>query len=221
MVRFVVRCVAVAMTAYYAMFEQARLRAGHTIMVHSAAGASSFVRAWSGCCGCMHTSVHRGGGGGGGGGWGWGGGGALRVCCLGCVLSATPRIDRCVVWTGRAGGVGTMLCQMGKIIGCTVVGVVGATHKVRYALSHGCHYVIDKSCQDLWTSAEMLCPDGFHAVFGRSGVSSIPAVPDLCSWLTGGVLCVLSLSPSPPSCQMRMVCRRWISRSSTWHRLGD
>ena len=92
---------AVAMTAYYAMFEQARLRKGHNILVHSAAG-----------------------------------------------------------------GVGTMLCQMGAIIGCKVVGVVGGAHKVQYALEHGCHHVIDKSSESLWPRAEDLAPDGYHAVFG-------------------------------------------------------
>ena len=89
------------MTAYYAMFEQARLRKGHNILVHSAAG-----------------------------------------------------------------GVGTMLCQMGAIIGCKVVGVVGGAHKVQYALEHGCHHVIDKSSESLWPRAEELAPDGYHAVFG-------------------------------------------------------
>ena len=94
-------CLSVAMTAYYAMFEEARLRPGHNVLVHSAAG-----------------------------------------------------------------GVGTMLCQMGKIIGCKVVGVVGRGHKVKYALAHGCDHVIDKSTQDLWALASEFAPEGYHAVFG-------------------------------------------------------
>lgn len=99
---------AVAMTAYYAMFEQAKLKAGQAILVHSAAG-----------------------------------------------------------------GVGTLLCQMGQIAGCRVIGVVGGTHKVPHALAHGCDEVIDKSTEDLWSRVAALVPEGFHAVFDANGVSTL------------------------------------------------
>ena len=108
-------CLSVAMTAYYAMFEEARLRPGHNVLVHSAAG-----------------------------------------------------------------GVGTMLCQMGKIIGCKVVGVVGRGHKVKYALAHGCDHVIDKSTQDLWALASEFAPEGYHAVFGTWRATWCDEAP----WLT-------------------------------------
>lgn len=73
-----------------------------------------------------------------------------------------------------AGGVGSMLVQMTKnIIGCHVVGVVGRSHKVDIAKELGCDSVIDKSTQDLWTTAEDLTVSGYKAIFDANGVDTL------------------------------------------------
>ncbi|EDO34864.1 predicted protein, partial [Nematostella vectensis] len=72
-----------------------------------------------------------------------------------------------------AGGVGSMLVQMAKIAGCHAVGVVGAGHKIDFVRSLGCDHVIDKSAQDLWQEAKVICPDGFSAVFDANGVATL------------------------------------------------
>ena len=50
---------------------------------------------------------------------------------------ARPRAGDWLLVHSAAGGVGSMLVQMGKIAGCQVVGVVGATHKVELAKTLG------------------------------------------------------------------------------------
>jgi len=73
-----------------------------------------------------------------------------------------------------AGGVGSMLVQMLKNkIGCHVVGVVGQTHKVEMAKQLGCDDVIDKSTQDLWSTAADLTVNGYKAIFDANGVETL------------------------------------------------
>lgn len=62
--------------------------------------------------------------------------------------------NKSIMIHSAAGGVGSFLVQMSKILGLFVVGVVGSTAKVEDARDLGCDVVIDKSTQDLWIEAE-------------------------------------------------------------------
>ena len=72
-----------------------------------------------------------------------------------------------------AGGVGSALCQLGRIAQCNVVGVVGSTHKCDSALAMGATHIIDKSKKDLWQEAQRLAPKGYQAIFDANGVSTL------------------------------------------------
>ena len=72
-----------------------------------------------------------------------------------------------------AGGVGSALCQLGRLAGCRVIGVVGSAHKRGDALAMGANEVIDKSTQNLWPEAKRLAPGGYQAVFDANGVSTL------------------------------------------------
>ena len=74
-----------------------------------------------------------------------------------------------------AGGVGSMLVQISKVLGLgPIVGVVGSTSKVEEAKSLGCDVVIDKSKEDLWKRAEEVAPhDGFKTIMDANGVSTL------------------------------------------------
>jgi NADPH:quinone reductase-like Zn-dependent oxidoreductase len=72
-----------------------------------------------------------------------------------------------------AGGVGSALCQLGRIAHCHVVGVVGSSHKRESALAMGANAVIDKSTQDLWLEAERYAPKAYQAIFDANGVSTL------------------------------------------------
>lgn len=72
-----------------------------------------------------------------------------------------------------AGGVGGALLQLGKIAGCEMAGVVGASHKVEAAKTFGADHVIDKSKEDLWKRAEAIAPEGFDVVLDANGVATL------------------------------------------------
>ena len=72
-----------------------------------------------------------------------------------------------------AGGVGSMLVQFGKLSGCRVIGVVGASHKATAVMALGADAVIDKSTSDLWTEAERYAPDGYDVILDANGVATL------------------------------------------------
>ncbi len=72
-----------------------------------------------------------------------------------------------------AGGVGGALLQLGKIAGCRMTGVVGASHKIDPALNYGADQVIDKSREDLWARAREIAPDGYDVVFDANGPATL------------------------------------------------
>lgn len=86
---------------------------------------------------------------------------------------AHPHAGQTLLVHSAAGGVGGALLQLGRIAGCRMVGVVGASHKVDTARALGAEAVIDKSREDLWRAAERIAPRGYDAVFDANGVSTL------------------------------------------------
>lgn len=86
-----------------------------------------------------------------------------------------PRAGDTWLVHAAAGGVGSALCQLGRLAGCRVIGVVGSAHKRAHALAMGAEQVIDKSAVALWPEVRRLAPDGFQAVFDANGVSTLKA----------------------------------------------
>lgn len=86
---------------------------------------------------------------------------------------AHPRKGARILVHSAAGGVGSALARLGKILGLEVVGVVGASHKVAAAKAAGCDHVIDKSTQDLWAEAERLAPKGYDVVLDANGIETL------------------------------------------------
>lgn len=91
---------------------------------------------------------------------------------------AHPRPGAKMLVHSAAGGVGTSLVQLGRILECEIVGVVGGSHKVAAAREIGCHYVIDKSTQDLWREAEKHAPQGYDVICDANGVATLQASYD-------------------------------------------
>jgi len=82
--------------------------------------------------------------------------------------------NKAILIHSAAGGVGSMLVQMSKILGLSpVVGVVGRSSKVDFLQSLGCHVVIDKSQTELWKAAEAASPDGYSCIMDANGVSTL------------------------------------------------
>ena len=91
----------------------------------------------------------------------------------GLVMLANPRPGETMLVHSAAGGVGGALVQLGKVRGCRVVGVVGASHKVAVVEELGADRVIDASSEELWAAAERLEPDGYSLVFDANGVATL------------------------------------------------
>ena len=94
--------------------------------------------------------------------------------------------NRSILIHSAAGGVGSMMVQMAKLLGLSpVVGVVGRTSKVDAAKALGCDIVIDKqSLRDessssslsssMWESIKAAGPrDGFSIIADPNGVSTL------------------------------------------------
>lgn len=86
---------------------------------------------------------------------------------------AHPRAGATLLVHSAAGGVGSALVQIGKAMGCRVVGVVGATHKVETSERLGADAVIDKSRDRLWRAAERHAPEGYDVVLDANGVETL------------------------------------------------
>jgi NADPH:quinone reductase-like Zn-dependent oxidoreductase len=86
---------------------------------------------------------------------------------------AHPRAGDRVLVHSAAGGVGGALVQLGRIAGCKVVGVVGASHKVDTVRRLGAEAVIDKSREDLWQAAERISPQGYDVILDANGVATL------------------------------------------------
>lgn len=82
--------------------------------------------------------------------------------------------NKAILIHSAAGGVGSMLVQMSKLLGLSpVVGVVGRSSKVDAAKALGCDVVIDKSQQDLWEAAHAAAPQGYATIMDANGVSTL------------------------------------------------
>lgn len=72
-----------------------------------------------------------------------------------------------------AGGVGTALVQLSRVLGLKTVAVIGASHKKAYIESFQPDYIIDKSTQNLWAEAEKIAPKGYRAIFDANGYTTM------------------------------------------------
>jgi NADPH:quinone reductase-like Zn-dependent oxidoreductase len=111
-----------------------------------------------------------------------------------------------------AGGVGSALCQLGRLAGCRVIGVVGAAHKVAHAASMGAAAVLDKSVQDPWPVVRRLAPAGCQAIFDANGVSTL--AQSYAHLAPAGKLCVYGFASMLP----RNGRLNWLTLARDWLR---
>ncbi len=75
-----------------------------------------------------------------------------------------------VLVSGAAGAVGSVVGQIAKVKGCTVIGIAGGTAKCQYVVEtlgfDGC---IDYKSEDLYTAIKSHCPDGINVYFDNVG----------------------------------------------------
>lgn len=80
-----------------------------------------------------------------------------------------PEAGNTVVVSGAAGAVGSIVGQVAKIKGCTVVGIAGGAEKCKYLTEIGFDVAIDYKAGDVFPSLRQHCPKGIDVFFDNVG----------------------------------------------------
>ncbi|WP_218588585.1 NADP-dependent oxidoreductase [Cyclobacterium lianum] len=90
---------------------------------------------------------------------------------LGLTEIGKPKEGETLVVSGAAGAVGTVVGQIGKLLGCKVVGITGNDEKVKLLTStfHFDHAINYKTTPDLKAAIKSSCPDGVDVYFDNVG----------------------------------------------------
>ncbi|MFO0563061.1 MAG: medium chain dehydrogenase/reductase family protein [Polyangiales bacterium] len=92
---------------------------------------------------------------------------------------ANARAGETMLVHSAAGGVGTALAQLGRALGCTVVGVVGSSSKVATAYAAGAQHVIVRDEGSWERRARAIMPTGYSMVFDANGADTLRASYEL------------------------------------------
>jgi len=90
---------------------------------------------------------------------------------LGLTEIGMPKKGETIVVSGAGGAVGTVVGQIGKILGCNVVGITGSDEKVAllkstFKFDHAINY---KTTTDLKEAVKSACPEGVDIYFDNVG----------------------------------------------------
>lgn len=126
-----------------------------------------------------------------------------------------PKPGETIVVAAATGPVGATVGQIGKILGCRVVGVAGGPEKCAHALEFGFDACIDHKADDFAEQLAAACPDGIDIYFENVGgkvldgvlpllnsharipvcglvsqynATALPEGPDRLNWLMGQIL---------------------------------
>ncbi len=108
--------------------------------------------------------------------WGSLGGVGWTAYC-GFLNICDPKPGEILVVSAAAGAVGSLVGQIGKIKGCTVIGIAGGAEKCRYVTEElGFDHCIDYKAQNVGAELDRLCPDGIDMNFENVGGDIMNAV---------------------------------------------
>lgn len=127
-----------------------------------------------------------------------------------------PKLGETIAVAAATGPVGATVGQIGKILGCRVVGIAGGAEKCAYAVDElGFDACIDHKAPDFADQLTQACPDGVDVYFENVGgkvldavipllnpyarvpvcglvsqynATELPAGPDRMNWLLGQIL---------------------------------
>lgn len=90
-----------------------------------------------------------------------------------------PKAGEILLVSGAAGSVGSNAAQIGKIMGCRVIGLAGGKDKCSWLLDNGCvDDCIDYKHEDVATRIARLCPDGIDIFFDNVGGETLQVAID-------------------------------------------
>ena len=95
----------------------------------------------------------------------------------GLVVQCQPKAGETVVVSAASGGVGQVVGQMAKILGCRVVGIAGREEKCAFARDElGFDACVSHLGEDLAGALAAACPDGIDIYYENVGGTSFEAV---------------------------------------------
>ena len=100
-----------------------------------------------------------------------------------------PKKDEVVVVSGAAGGVGHMVVQIAKIMGCHVIGIAGGPEKCAIVTNLGADAMIDYKNEDVPARIAELCPNGMDIYYDNVGGEILEACLDNLAYNARIVLC--------------------------------
>lgn len=90
-----------------------------------------------------------------------------------------PKAEETLLVSGAAGSVGSVAAQIGKIMGCRVIGIAGGQAKCAWLLDH---FVVDEcidyKSEDIAGRIAALCPDGVDIYFDNVGGDTLQSAID-------------------------------------------
>ena len=107
----------------------------------------------------------------------------------GFVDCGRPRTNDVVVVSGAAGGVGSHVVQLARILCRRVVGIAGGTKKCEFIRSLGCDVAIDYKAGDLAGQIADACPEGIDLYFDNVGGDTLSICLDNLAQNSRVVLC--------------------------------
>jgi NADPH-dependent curcumin reductase CurA len=101
-----------------------------------------------------------------------------------------PRAGQPVLVSGAAGGVGHLVVQIAKCLGCSpVVGIAGGPGKCAFLHELGCDAALDYRAPDLEGQIRTACPDGIDLYFDNVGGAVLQAALENLAFGARIVLC--------------------------------
>ncbi|MCG8376286.1 MAG: NADP-dependent oxidoreductase, partial [Chlorobiales bacterium] len=100
-----------------------------------------------------------------------------------------PLAGDVVVVSAAAGGVGSTVVQIARILGCRVIGIAGGEEKCRFIEKLGCAASIDYQNEDVGKRLEELCPTGIDIYFDNVGGEILSACLENLAYGARIVLC--------------------------------
>ncbi len=103
-------------------------------------------------------------------------GGIGFTAYVGVIDICKPKTGETMVVTGAAGAVGSIAAQIGKIMGCRVVGIAGSDAKCKWLTDElGLDAAINYRTENVEAALKRHCPDGIDCVFENVGGAQLDA----------------------------------------------
>jgi NADPH-dependent curcumin reductase CurA len=98
---------------------------------------------------------------------------------LGLIKLGEPKGGETLLVSGAAGSVGSMVTQIGKVLGCRVIAIAGGREKCDWLTKHcGADVAIDYKAGNVAEKLAEICPDGVDIFFDNVGGELLQAAVD-------------------------------------------